>query len=120
MRESKEYRERADEVGLNLTVMSNADEGYGPCPVCGAKSVVFHCHLFREGKVEDRCKECAIKRAGGESAVYVKAGASFTWKTGRWDTERTAAATAARKARSNVKTVLQPAETAPKAFVHPR
>lgn len=81
MTRATEYKERADEVGLNLTVVSAAERTQ-LCPGCHERRIVFHCHVFRERKVEDRCKACAIERAGGEEKIFVKTAAKERWSEG--------------------------------------
>lgn len=76
MVERTPFLERPDEVGLTLTVLGSSD---GKCEHCDQRRILFFCHLFQERVVEDRCKDCAIQRAGGESAVFVKTGVKNIW-----------------------------------------
>lgn len=67
------YRELEREVGL--TVISCAPSwDRGACNECGDREMIFHCQTYPDRAIWDLCKECAIKRAGGEEKVYVRTG----------------------------------------------
>ena len=78
------------------------------CPACGERGLVFVVHGFKiwpeEKRIQERCKACTIREAGGEDYVWVKTlgkGLRPTWNSGRRQTQLTAAAAAAKATRKS-------------------